>query len=305
MQQCPLRFGKIDEVISCSHSASHDPGGVEYQCLRSLYSLISHIGASLTYRVHPLPALNDNYIWVIVHLERKKAAVVDPGASKPVLDFLKTSSFELSAILVTHHHWDHTQGLEEILPQYRVPVYFPASEPVFGGTHPVKEPDVITLEGLQLDFRIIDIPGHTLGHVAYWSTPWIFTGDTLFSAGCGKVFEGTPQQMYRSLMKLKQLDAKTELFCGHEYTLDNLKFAQMVEPHNFDIQQRICEVKGLREAGLPTLPSTLAIESKINPFLRCQVPSVIQSAEAHYRHPLRDETSVFAVLRDWKNQFYK
>lgn len=250
-----------------------------------------------------LPAFTDNYIWML-H-DGTRAIVVDPGDSTPVVQALASQQLTLAGILVTHHHGDHVGGLEGLRSFLKGPVYGPAREDIPGPYEPLDDGD--TLQLLGLEFRVIDVPGHTSGHIAYYlqpegGRPLLFCGDTLFSAGCGRLFEGTPAQMHRSLARLAALPGDTQVCCAHEYTLSNLKFARAVEPHNDELAAytRLCETK--REQGEPTLPSTLADERRINPFLRCTEPAVIEAARAHGAASTSD-LDVFTALRQWKNEF--
>jgi hydroxyacylglutathione hydrolase len=253
-----------------------------------------------------LSAFADNYIWMI-H-DGQQALVVDPGDSAPVLRTLDALGLSLAGILVTHHHSDHVGGLAALLPRLRGTVYGPAREPMPVPCQPVHDGDHISVMGL--GFAVIDVPGHTAGHVAYFQTPrpaaasepTLFCGDTLFSAGCGRLFEGTPAQMHQSLLRLSALPGNTRVCCAHEYTLSNLRFAQAVEPSNSQIAAHTQHCAALRTAGLPTLPSTIAQEQRINPFLRCHEPAVIQTAQAHGATSASG-TDVFAALRLWKNHF--
>ncbi len=256
----------------------------------------------------PLPAFEDNYVWMLVR--GGEALVVDPGDAAPVLAALDARELRLAGILVTHHHGDHTGGLDALRPRLHGPVFAPAHERVAGPVTRVHEGDRATLLGL--DFDVIDVPGHTAGHVAYYwagdaaDAPILFCGDTLFSAGCGRLFEGTPVQMHASLGKLAALPGRTRVCCAHEYTLSNLRFAQAVEPDSADIAdyRRQCEAK--RSAGEPTLPSTIELERRVNPFLRCSVPAVVRAASTRDPGLPRAEpaaSDVLAVLREWKNQF--
>ena len=250
-----------------------------------------------------IPALHDNYIWAIVHPRKKCAVIVDPGESKPVLEFLQQKALTLEAILITHHHWDHTRGIEGLLKAYPVPVYAPAKDDVVFCDHPVTGGDQVILPSPELAFNVIDIPGHTMGHVAYWGHGLVFTGDTLFTGGCGRIFEGTPDQLYHSLGQLAQLDSKTLIYCGHEYTKKNLAFAAIIEPHNNKLMQRINHAETTLNQGLPTVPSTLELELQTNPFLRCQEPQVQQAAVTYCGQALADNVAVFAALRRWKDEF--
>ncbi len=249
--------------------------------------------------VIPIPALKDNYIWLIQ--EANTVAIVDPGDATPVLEVLQERRLALATILITHHHWDHVNGLEGLLKHYSVPVYGPASESIPQRTHGLREGDEVQLPGVR--FQVLDVPGHTAGAIAYYGEGRLFSGDTLFTAGCGRLFEGTAQQMYDSLAKLASLAQATQLYCGHEYTLANLAFASAVEPDNLHIKARLREAQQRRKRGLPTVPSTLAIERLTNPFLRSGEPGVWAAAERYAGRPSRSAVEVFATLRLWKNCF--
>lgn len=251
--------------------------------------------------ISPLRALRDNYIWCIHHGGR--AIVVDPGSAQPVIDYLEQKSLQLVAILNTHHHVDHIGGNIELHQRYGVPVYAPALESIPARTVSLRANDDITIDSMSLSLKVIDIPGHTVGHVAFYAPSMLFCGDTLFSCGCGRLFEGTPEQMYRSLQKLVELPSETRVYCGHEYTLANIRFAKTVDPENRDLYQYENKVKELSQQNIPTLPSSIALEKAINPFLRCRERTIIRAAEKHSRQSLGDQVSVFAVLREWKNNF--
>lgn len=255
------------------------------------------------FTVVPIPALKDNYIWMLVDSDLQQAVVVDPGDAKPVLQALKLSSLKLTAILITHHHWDHTNGIGKLLEHYAVPVFGPAREDVDGKNVSLSEGEQVELFNGSVKLSVLDIPGHTHGHIAYHRHGVLFSGDTLFTAGCGRVFEGTPEQMYHSLSKLAVLSEETLVYCGHEYTLANLHFAQVVEPNNLDINERIQRVSVLRNQNLPTVPAALHEEKLTNPFLRCHLDAVKQSAEQHANKKLSSPAEVFAVIRQWKNGF--
>ena len=251
-----------------------------------------------------LPAFADNYIWML-H-DGREALVVDPGDAAPVRQALEARGLTLTGILVTHHHADHVGGLQALLPLLNGPVWGPAGEAMPVDVTPCSGGQ--SLQWNQLGFEVLDVPGHTAGHVAYFlpgtpsEAPLLFCGDTLFSAGCGRLFEGTPAQMADSLARIAALPGATRVCCAHEYTLSNLKFALQVEPDNGELQRFARHCQSLREQGLPTLPGTLSVERAINPFLRCSQPGVIASARSQ-DPSVHDEISVFAALRGWKNTY--
>lgn len=253
----------------------------------------------------PVPAFRDNYIWLLPLAggagQDARVAVVDPGAAAPVLAVLERLGLEAVAILVTHHHPDHIDGIPELLRHRRIPVYGPAGGPTPMVDHPLREGDSVRLGAL--DLRVIAVPGHTLDHIAYYAPGTLLCGDTLYSAGCGRLFEGTPAQMYESLRKISLLPDNTEFFCAHEYTEANLGFALAVEPGNHALHTRLAEVRRLRAEGRPSLPSSLALERRTNPFLRCGEPEVAAAAARRAGKPLREELEVFTVLRGWKDVF--
>lgn len=243
--------------------------------------------------IHPIPALKDNYIWAIIDDATKNVVLVDPGEAQPAIEFIEKNNLNLIYILLTHHHLDHTGGVNEILKKYSVKTFGPG----------VKNNESPTIPNF-LKFKAIPIPGHTLCHTAYLSEQGhVFTGDMLFSAGCGRVFEGTMPMMYESLQKLAALPKETKVYCGHEYTENNLRFANTVEPQNQAIVKRLEEVKQLCQKAKVTLPSTIAIELDTNPFLRCEQANVIAAAELHAGKKLNDPIEVFTVLRQWKDKF--
>ena len=251
--------------------------------------------------VTPLRAFRDNYIWCLgrgVHV-----AVVDPGDAAPVKEFLGRSAATLSAILVTHHHDDHTGGVEALAAEYNVPVFGPALESIPSRTHALRDGDHVVIPGLDAAFDILDVPGHTAGHIAYVGNGMLFCGDTLFSAGCGRLFEGTPAQMLASLDKLAALPPETLVFCTHEYTASNLRFAESADPANDAVRRRRDEAATAVAAGEPSLPSTIGAERTFNPFLRVDDPQVAEAASRHAGRHLTDRLAVFTALRTWKNVF--
>ncbi len=251
--------------------------------------------------VHPVPAFQDNYLWVI-H-DGRHAAAVDPGDAVPVQAFLDEKGLALSAILVTHHHGDHIGGLPALAERHRCPVFGPAGENIAGLTTRLKEGDAIEVPGIGAKFTVLDVPGHTAGHIAYVGEGAIFCGDTLFACGCGRLFEGTPAQMHASLDKLKRLPPQTRVYCAHEYTLANIRFAEAVEPGNKALQLRKEQDTYSRKRGKPTVPSTIEVELATNPFLRCTQTEIIYNARRHAGGKLPTEVEVFAAIRDWKNNF--
>ena len=253
----------------------------------------------------PLPAFTDNYFWLL-H-DGSQALVVDPGQAAPVIDALARLGLQLQAIVVTHHHSDHTGGVAELREATGAAVYGPAREDIPSPYQPMGGGDVLQLLGLR--WQVIDVPGHTSGHIAFFSTaalsqPVLFCGDTLFSGGCGRLFEGTPAQMQTSLDALAALPGNTLVCCAHEYTISNLRFAQAVEPNSQDLAQYLEHCQTLRSRGQPTLPSTLQTELAINPFMRTRAADVIAAAVQHDSQTRPQEpASVLATLRQWKNVF--
>ena len=250
-----------------------------------------------------LPALSDNYIWVVKSPGQDTVAIVDPGEAAPVQQYVAEHGLAVGAYLITHHHGDHVGGLDALLAEHPAPVYGPRAEAdrIAQITDALAGGDRFHLEFLGVDFDVIDVPGHTLGHIAYVSPGVLLAGDALFRGGCGRVFEGTHAQMQASLARLRDLPEATEVYGGHEYTQKNLAFAQTVEPDSQAIATVIREVDQLRANGQPTLPGTLAEEREINPFLRWDQPEVIAAAERRAGRSLADAGEIFAVLREWKN----
>ena len=254
--------------------------------------------------VSPVRAFSDNYLWLIhAPHDRRGAIVVDPGDARPIEEALQQQRLELRAILVTHHHPDHVGGVRALAAGHDVEVYGPAREPMPCEFRPLDDGDIVNLADLGLEFHVMAVPGHTLGHIAYHGHGALFCGDTLFSAGCGRLFEGTPAQMLDSLDRIAALPDDTRVYCAHEYTLSNLRFAAAVEPGNADIIATLESVQALRARDGITLPTTLGRERRINPFLRCREPAVRAAAEARAGRSLPDATGVFAVIRGWKDGF--
>jgi hydroxyacylglutathione hydrolase len=253
----------------------------------------------------PIPAFRDNYIWLIRRGTR--AAVVDPGDAAPVIAYLEREGLQLSAIIATHHHNDHVGGNLGLIARWPVPVFGPARETIPGRTNALGEGDCVLVPGIDVTFDVLDIPGHTAGHIAFvgslGSVPAVFCGDTLFAVGCGRLFEGTPTEMWSSLSKLAALPSETRVFCGHEYTLANIRFALAVEPDNRTLIARQSLEEQRRARGEPTLPSTIGDERATNPFLRAEQPAVKMAAEAHDGHSFDNPVATFAALRAWKNAF--
>lgn len=248
-----------------------------------------------------IPAFTDNYIWAVVN--GNDCVVVDPGDAAAVEAFLQENQLNLCAILITHHHHDHTGGIAELCETREIPVCGPANENIAGVTQPLREGDKVNLPWLELSLTVMQVPGHTRGHIAYYNDEILFCGDTLFAGGCGRLFEGTPQQMFDSLNRLSQLPDTTKVYCTHEYTLANLTFAKAVETNNGDLDQRFDQVTAQREQGQITLPSTIGLEKQTNPFLRCHTDNIKQNAQTHSGETLSTPVDVFTAVRAWKDNF--
>jgi len=265
----------------------------------------------------PLRAFHDNYIWLLGESDTLAQAdpsvprfkdggavvVVDPGDARPVIKYLGDHSLTCVAVFVTHHHYDHIDGIADLVRLYSAPVYGPAHESIPGIDYPLEEGDRVNLRQGSLQFTVLEVPGHTSGHIAFYGHQYLFCGDTLFGGGCGRLFEGTAQQMHQSLSRLVLLPDDTLVCCAHEYTDGNLKFASAVEPDNEVLLQRIAQTASLRAQDRPTLPSTIGLEKLTNPFLRCEYKNVKLAAEQFCGRPLATASEVFSVLRYWKDVF--
>jgi hydroxyacylglutathione hydrolase len=255
-------------------------------------------------KIEAIPTFQDNYVWAIHN--GHTAILVDPGEAAPILTWLHERDMTAAAILVTHHHHDHIGGIAELLTQASIPVYGPAR-----GTEtatPVSEGETLHLSAIGLNIKVIETPGHTLDHVCYLArieqseVAHLFCGDTLFSCGCGRLFEGTPAEMYDSLTRLAQLPDNTQVYCAHEYTLANIAFALEAEPENQALIARHAEALALRKRGLATLPISMSSERNCNPFLRCDLPTLVEAASQHCKKPLSPGAETFAAVRAWKDE---
>lgn len=254
--------------------------------------------------VQPIPAFSDNYIWLLTRPGTKDACVVDPGDAEPVVSALEQAGLQLNSILITHHHLDHVGGLDFLIERYRPAVYGPANPDIKGVDHRLADGDRVDI--LDVTFEVLEVPGHTLDHIAYYhggKQPLLFCGDTLFAGGCGRLFEGTAEQMYHSLQRLAALPGPTRVYCAHEYTLANLAFAAAVEPDNEALRERIRSAKALRSEEQPTVPSELDLERATNPFLRCEEADLVASLIAQNRIKGETGAAVFATVRRWKDNF--
>ncbi len=256
--------------------------------------------------IHPIPAFSDNYIWAIQCADQ--CLVVDPGDATPVFSYLEQTQLKLAGILITHHHPDHTGGLNALLEMHPdCPVYGPKGDHIRGITEPVGDGDQLTPLP-DLTFQVLTVPGHTLDHIAFFAResfngqPLLFCGDTLFAGGCGRIFEGNPGMMYTSLARLTELPADTQVYCAHEYTLANLAFASKADPDNSALAARIRSEQDKRDRNEPTLPSSIGIELRTNPFLRCQNTEVATQVAQHWNRDVASSpTEIFADLRRWKD----
>lgn len=262
----------------------------------------------MTHTVLHAPAFEDNYIWLIAGCapaaaDKRPCIIVDPGDDDPVLRLMEKENLQPVAILCTHHHGDHVLGVADIAGRHGIPVYGPRDENIPAVTHAVADGEVLEFPALELALHVLAVPGHTRGHVAYYASGMLFCGDTLFSAGCGRLFEGTHAQLHHSLSRLAALPDDTAVYCGHEYTLANLRFAAAVEPDNSHIGRHLSRVAALREQNRPSLPSSIGLEKRINPFLRVDQPTVVQQTRIHAGRELGTPLEVFTELRCWKDRF--
>jgi len=245
--------------------------------------------------LEPVPIMSDNYVWLLRRDQGAKVAVIDPGDGPAVRSALLSRRLLPVAILLTHHHADHVGGVAEVLDLANVPVWGPTS------AQPVKEDDRVTLPALELELRVLEVPGHTLDHVAYVGPGFVACGDALFAGGCGRVFEGTMEQMFGSLERLARLPRDAAVCCGHEYTVANLEFAMRVDPDNSALARRLDDARALRRSGKPTVPSTIELERATNPFLRCHEPDLVDAASRRVGHQVEPGAATFAVIRRWKD----
>jgi hydroxyacylglutathione hydrolase len=254
-----------------------------------------------SWEVVPLRAFADNYVWTI--RDAKRAAVVDPGDARPVLDYLEREKLELVAILNTHHHADHVGGNAGLLARWKVPVFGPHDERIAEVTQRLKDGERCTVPHFGIELEVLEIPAHTRSHIAFHGAGMLYCGDTLFAAGCGRLFEGTPRQMHDALTRLMKLPDDTRVYCGHEYTVSNVRFARAAEPDNPALRELEAWAKAQRDRDLPTLPSTVAQEKATNPFVRVREAAVIAAANRYAGKTLNDPVGVLAALREWKNGF--
>lgn len=260
------------------------------------------------YTVQGVPSFKDNYIWLLHRPGRPQVAIIDPGDAKPVLAAIKQQGMEPVAILITHHHLDHVGGIAELLAHHPMPVYGPARETIPHCSHALNGGEVVELPALGTRLQVLDVPGHTAGHIVYYQPPpedsgtgLLFCGDTLFTGGSGRLFEGTAEQMHASLQRIRALPDNTQVYCAHEYTEANLSFARIAEPDNLALLERQQAVQTRRQHGEPTVPALLGLEKATNPFLRSDQPALIHAAESFAGHPLHSGAEVFATVRYWKD----
>ena len=256
------------------------------------------------FNIQPISAFDDNYIWLLVDEKTSRAFVVDPGDAQPVIDTLQAQRLELAGILITHHHFDHVGGLQALCERYEPIVYGPKNPAIDGITHRLAAGDRADVMGTE--FEVLEVPGHTLDHIAFYhqgELPLLFCGDTLFAGGCGRLFEGDPPMMLQSLEVIAALPPATRVYCAHEYTMANLKFARAVEPDNTDLERRFKAAQDTRKLGLPTVPSDLGLELATNPFLRCGTQALQTSLEEQGKLQGNSTVEVFTTVRGWKDHF--
>ncbi|PHS22794.1 MAG: hydroxyacylglutathione hydrolase [Methylophaga sp.] len=253
--------------------------------------------------IQAIPAFKDNYIWFIQVKGSQKVIIVDPGDAEPVIKAIERQKLTPVAVLITHGHHDHVGGVDELLKRYDVPVYGSKNELVPCLTHPLSACENLVIDPLFPMTKVLDIPGHTQGHIAFLMDGNLFCGDTLFGAGCGRIFSGTATLLFKALQTIAQLPKETLIYCAHEYTENNLRFAAMIEPDNAEIQQRIKDTAVLRQQAKPSIPFTLGLELATNPFMRCEQRSVISSTEKHTGQVLATPNDIFRALRIWKDRF--
>lgn len=252
-------------------------------------------------KIEPIPAFTDNYIWAIHNSQN--AILVDPGQAEPAKFFLKKNNLKLTGILITHHHYDHIDGVMDLCQSHPCDIYGPEDNRINFNYIKVKEKDLLHFSELGIELQVLETPGHTLSHICYFNEQWLFCGDTLFSIGCGRMFEGTPEQYVNSLNKLKTLVNSTYVFCSHEYTSDNLKFALSLEPINSELLEYQEEVNSLRQANKPSLPTILQMEKRLNPFLRTHETTVQSIIGKLTDNDIKDEIECFAAMRHLKDIF--
>ncbi len=255
----------------------------------------------MTTEITAISAFNDNYIWALHNNDY--AYVVDPGQARPVHRFLEDNNLKLAGLLITHHHMDHVGGLVELQNKYKVPAWGPDDARISGDITVVNEGNIINLSALNTNLKVLFIPGHTLTHIGFYNDQWLFPGDTLFSLGCGRMFEGHPEMFVNTLNKIKSLPDKLKVYCGHEYTQANRDFAQVIEPNSSKLKVFSQQLDKIRSAKKTSLPSTIALEKKLNPFLRTDEAAIQQSVQAHCQTEINDTVSCFAALRKWKDEF--
>lgn len=258
--------------------------------------------------VTAINAFKDNYIWAIGHSASNQVVFVDPGDAEVCLAYLSENALQLVAILLTHHHADHTGGVAQLLAHVEqqgqvVTVYGPENDGIRQLSHTMREGDQVTLEFAETTLQVIDVPGHTKGHIAFYNDDWLFCGDTLFSCGCGRLFEGSPEQMHQSLQKLAALNDQTQVYCAHEYTQANLSFAVVVEPDNKKLLEYQQQVDEKRRDNIATIPSTIGLEKQVNPFLRGDSLSIRQQLTSMRGINANNALATFTALRQWKDQF--